>query len=296
MISSTPAARASGGKSGILPAEQGALGREARAQGDHEPPVARHRLARTAAGRRARRPRWRTTCCRSAAARSASARAASRRASSACATCSITRRPAECSTKWAMSSVLSPLSAISASAISFIMPAPMRRTSLERTTRGRPPGYSKPIAPRCSERNMVRCSTISGPAPSPADRDGPRPVREDRVGHRALQPIVEEVGRGADLHRHHHRAVVGERAQVVGDLLQRHHRARAAGVAHVHALDGRLEPELVDDLRVEARAHPPGAGGGGEEVDVLAPPARPLDGARHRRGADLHRPAAPARR
>ncbi len=65
-----------------------------------------------------------------------------------------------------MSSVLSPLSAISASAISFIMLAPMRRTSLESTTRGRPPGYSKPIAPRCSERNMVRCSTISGPAPS----------------------------------------------------------------------------------------------------------------------------------
>ena len=42
-----------------------------------------------------------------------------------------------------------------------------------------------------------------------------RAVGEDGVGHRALQPVVEEVGRRADLDGEHQRAVTGKRADVV---------------------------------------------------------------------------------
>ena len=90
---------------------------------------------------------------------------------------------------------------------------------------------------------MVRCAAISGPAPSADEGDRAGAVGEDGVRHRALQAIVVVVRRRAQLHRHHHRAMIRERAQVVVRLLQRDHRARAAGVAHVDALHGGLQRE-----------------------------------------------------
>src|SRR5260370_882063 len=62
-------------------------------------------------------------------------------------TCSITRRPDECRTKCAMSSFFSPCEAMSASAISVIMTAPMRPTSFEINTLGRPPANATTLAP-----------------------------------------------------------------------------------------------------------------------------------------------------
>src|SRR5713101_4514867 len=44
MSSSTPSARASGGRKGMLPAQQGSLGGEARPEGDHEAPISRYRF------------------------------------------------------------------------------------------------------------------------------------------------------------------------------------------------------------------------------------------------------------
>src|SRR5207249_3598192 len=57
-----------------------------------------------------------------------------------------------------------------ASAMSPIIWAPILRTSFDRTTRGRPPGYSNPIASRCSGRKSVRWATIAGPDPPGARR------------------------------------------------------------------------------------------------------------------------------
>src|SRR3972149_3026230 len=96
---------------------------------------------------------------------------------------------------------------------------------------------------------------------------------------RAPQPVVEEVGRRADLDGDDHGAVSREGVEVVDGLLERDHGAGAARVAHVHALDRGLETELRDQMRVQARAEASGARGRGEEVDVVLVPAGALAGA-----------------
>src|SRR6185436_12214074 len=65
------------------------------------------------------------------------------------------------------------------------------------------------------------------------------------------------------------------------------HRARTAGVAHVHALHGRLERERIDQPGVEARAEPPRARRGRDEVHIARRPPRPPEDGAHRGGADL---------
>jgi hypothetical protein len=49
----------------------------------------------------------------------------------------------------------------------------------------------------------------------------------------------------------------------------------------VHSLDRRLEPKLLDDVGIEARAHAPCAGRCCQEVHVQARPARPFECAQH---------------
>ena len=77
-------------------------------------------------------------------------------------------------------------------------------------------------------------------------------------------------------------------------LLQRDHRARASGVADVHPLDRRLEPELSHQVRVEARAEPAGARRGGDEVEVAGRPSRAAEHAPQRLRPDLDGAAAEA--
>src|SRR5262249_49142547 len=134
-----------------------------------------------------------------------------------------------------------------------------------------------------------------GPLAATAHREGPRAVRENGVGHCALQPVVEEVGCGADLHRYHDGAMPREGLDVVGRLLQCDHSARAARVAHVHPLDGRLESESGDDVGVEARTQTPRTGGGGEKVHVAEGPARALHRATRRLRPQLDGAAPKAR-
>src|SRR4030095_598255 len=100
-----------------------------------------------------------------------------------------------------MSSRLSPCVAIRIVAISRIMVPPMRRTSFERVTRSRPPGYSKPIAARCSEGKSVRwgVGTVRHPGPAGGQGEGSGAGGEDRVRHRALEPVVQKIGRRTDL-------------------------------------------------------------------------------------------------
>ena len=62
---------------------------------------------------------------------------------------------------------------------------------------------------------------------------------------------------------------------VVG-LLQGDHRRGAPGVSHVDALDVALQAKLADEDGIQARTQPAGAGGRGEEVDLLGLPARLL--------------------
>jgi hypothetical protein len=69
---------------------------------------------------------------------------------------------------------------------------------------------------------------------------------------------------------------------VIDGLLEGDESARASRVTHVHALDGRLEPEGGDDVGIEARTQPTRAGGGREKIHVGEIPARALHHASYR--------------
>jgi len=122
----------------------------------------------------------------------------------------------------------------------------------------------------------VRWPSTAGPvAAAEGDRAGA--VREDRVGDGTLEPVVEEIGGRADLHRHHERAMRVKCLQVVPRLLQRDHGGGAARVAHVHALHVIAAAEARDEVRVEARREPSRARRGGDEVHVVRRPPRALE-------------------
>jgi hypothetical protein len=106
--------------------------------------------------------------------------------------------------------LLEPMRSMRRFAISFIMEAPMRRTSFESTTRRAAPGNSKPMAGKCFRAKKALVLDDGRPFPGAAHRESARAVGEDGVGDRALQPLIEEIRGGADLHRHHHRAVKEE--------------------------------------------------------------------------------------
>ena len=124
---------------------------------------------------------------------------------------SSTRRPAECSTQWRTSSRLSPW-----------------LSSSVRRHLGHHPGadaphvlgedHARPAARVLEAHGVEVLGAEQGavlddrrPAAGADERERPRAVGEDGVGHRALQPVVEEVGRRADLDGEHERAVTGER-------------------------------------------------------------------------------------
>ena len=122
-------------------------------------------------------------------------------------------------------------------------------------------------------------------------RRGPRAVGEDRVRDGALEPVVEEVGGGADLRGDDEGAAAGERAQVVRRLLEGHHRRGAARVAHVDPLDIGPAAEAADQVGVEAGREPSGARRRREEIHVARLPAGTRERTARCRLAQLERAA-----
>src|SRR5262249_61780837 len=64
---------------------------------------------------------------------------------------------------------------------------------------------------------------------------------------------------------------------VIPRLLERDHRRGAAGVTDMGALDVRAAAQAADEVRVDARREPGGAGRGHDEIDVGGVPARSLE-------------------
>src|SRR5215813_6907708 len=86
-----------------------------------------------------------------------------------------TRRPAEWRTQNRTSSRRKPWSLRMRSVSSPIISGAIRRTSLLRRTRGRPPGKVKPMRSRYSDLMIVRCPTRMQPSPSVPSRTAPAP-------------------------------------------------------------------------------------------------------------------------
>src|SRR5215813_3635257 len=86
-----------------------------------------------------------------------------------------TRRPAEWRTQNRTSSRRRPWSLRMRSVSSPIIRGAIRRTSLLRRTRGRPPGKVKPMRSRYSDLMIVRCPTRTQPSPSVPSRTAPAP-------------------------------------------------------------------------------------------------------------------------
>ena len=154
-------------------------------------------------------------------------------------------------------------------------------------TRSARPGNRSPCRAGARSGTASDDPTTATPSPSVPRAHRAGAVGEDRVGHRALQGVVQvrrspstppprPPGRGGR-----------DCPEVVVRLLERDDRAGAARVAHVDPLDVFTELQRTDEMRVEARAQAPGAGRGREEVDVARRPARAPEDVPHRRRTDL---------
>ena len=135
----------------------------------------------------------------------------------------------------------------------------------------------------------------AGPDIPRAQEEGARPVGEDRVGHRRLRLAVEVIRGGAHLGGHHQGSMPREGGEVVPGLLEGDHRRGTAGVTHVDPLHVRPEVEIVDQVRVEARAEATGAGGRRQEVDGGDVEVRPLEAAPNRLRGERHASLTKAR-